>query len=83
MGYKSTDTAVKELVKQGLVKPKDKTKVACVINEAFANVFKIIETAQSRIADMECSCLPYAKPNDGECDGCRAMRLIAEEVGKL
>jgi hypothetical protein len=54
----------------------------CKIKRLEARVAELeakLNNAEALVVDMECSCLPYAKPSDGMCERCMFFFNFGEE----
>lgn len=60
-----------ELVAEKLA---EKTAKIERLREQLAEARAEIDRLRDVITDMECSCLPHARPGDGECQRCAALR---------
>lgn len=47
-----------------------------------AELEKELGNARDLVADMECSCLPYAKPGDGMCERCMFFKDSIDGEGE-
>lgn len=51
------------------------------LEKRIAKLEKSLDSAKAMVADMECSCLPHAKPSDGMCERCMFFFGFDEEEG--